>query len=130
MLRNLAACRFLTSPRSQQHWSGSGKHHAPADSKSGVSPLVSHIPLPPKRCWHSPGHPALPWAPAPLTSQRLQCSSLRKGLSLFLALLSAFLKCFVHLCLLPSLIKCFQYWNNVGKRGWKGIKDLHCIKKI
>lgn len=27
-----------------------------------------------------------------------------------------------------SFIKCFQYWNNVGKRGWKDIKDPHCIK--
>lgn len=54
-------------------------------TRSGVSPLVPHIHLPAKGCWHSPGHPALPGAPSHACSallpslQRtglLSCSSL------------------------------------------------------
>lgn len=92
-------------------------------------PFISH-PSPAKVLQASPEHPAFPRAlllqelphmPAVLPSLErtvpLSCSSL--VLSQMLQLPSP---------VSVSFIKCFQYWNNVGKRGWKIIKDLLYIK--
>lgn len=128
MLRNLAACRILDSPWSQQHWSGWGKHHAPDEHEIRSFPPCVSRPSPTKALLAQPWALCLPTGSccprSSLTS--LQHSPLWKGLS-FLALTpSQVLQ--LPLPMPVSFIKCFQHCYNVGERGWKGIKDLHYTK--
>lgn len=109
-----------------------GKHHAPAEHKIRSFPPLSHIHLLPKCC--RPAQSTLP--SHGLCSSRssltcLQCSPLWKGLSLFLALLLFFLKCFsfLHLFLFP-LSNVFSTGITLGKGAEKLLKIYFTSKTV
>lgn len=129
MLRNLAVCRIPCSPWSQQYWSGEANTMHLLNTKSRVSPLyLTSISY--QSAAGQPRAPCLPTGSAPPGAPSHACSA-----PLFGKDCPSFCSSLVlsQMLQLPSpvsvsFIKCFQYWNNVGKRGWKIIKDLLYIK--